>query len=50
MEKRTEDLTAEESNLLRLIIDTRYGEVTIKIKNGTPVMASVVKKDVKLDK
>lgn len=47
--EKYDELTYEEGNLLRLITDTRYGEVTIKVRDGVPVMASVVKKDVKLD-
>lgn len=50
MENRTDDLTMEENNLLRLITDVRYGEITIKVKNGVPVMASVIRTDYKLDK
>lgn len=50
MENKPNDLNIEENNLLLLINDVRYGEITIKVKNGVPVMASVIRTDYKLDK
>lgn len=41
--------TKEEVNLIKLCRETRYGELIIKLKDGRPVMASSIKKDVKLD-
>jgi len=47
--KKHELLRQEEKNLIQLCRDTRYGEVVVRLKDGRPVMASVIKRDVKLD-
>lgn len=42
-------LSPEEDRLLRLLRETYWGEVIVKVKDGRPVMASTIKRDVKLD-
>ena len=42
------DVTEEEHELLAILRDTKWGEVTIVVKNGVPVMVKTVQKDVKL--
>jgi len=43
-------LFAEELDLINLLRETNYGEVIIIVKNGVPVMAKTVQKDVKLSR
>jgi len=42
-------LSPEEENLLRLLRETRWGEIVVKVKDGRPVMVSTIKRDYKLD-
>ncbi len=43
-----EEVTIEEKRLLDFLRELAWGEATVKVKNGVPVLISEARRDVKL--
>ena len=43
------EITKAQENLLKLCKDCGWGKIEVTVKNGQPVMAIIIKQEVKLD-
>ncbi len=45
---KTIEVLPEEEALLEILREVAWGTVTVKLKNGVPVMATEIRKDIKI--